>query len=73
LTQFGYLHVNTLNKKERHDALQKAISRYGSLSVWKKLNVISIFTKHTNPSLHLIYEIDKKWIRSTFGIKAKYS
>ena len=72
LTQFGYVHVDQLYKKHRYRILKKAIKYYGSLSVWKKLNVLSVFTKYNNPKLHHIYQNDKQWIQSTFGIKAQF-
>jgi hypothetical protein len=48
----------------------EAIEKYGSLSVWKKINVLSIYFKNTNPALSALYNKDKNWIRTTFGLKA---
>jgi hypothetical protein len=69
LTKLGYVNVHDLSEAKRRAALKKAVSAYGSLSTWKKINVLSIFAKkHKN--MKTIYEADKDWIKRTYGLKA---
>ena len=70
LKQYGYQQIHILSVKKRHQALAKAVNQYGSLSVWKKLNVLYVFNKHTNPKLSELYNKDKAWIKGTYGLKA---
>jgi len=70
LKQYGYQKIHTLSVKKRHQALAQAVNKYGSLSVWKKVNVLYIFNKHTNPKLSDLYNKDKNWIKYTYGLKA---
>lgn len=71
LTQFGYEKVQTLSLRTRHKALAKAVEKYGSLSVWKKINVLYVYNKYTNPALSTLYNADKNWIKTTYGLKGK--
>lgn len=70
LSQFGYEDVSSLSVKDRHDALSKAVKMYGSLTVWRKLNAIYIYTRRTSPASSDIFKADMDWIRKEFGIKA---
>ena len=70
LKQYGYQKIEGLSLKTRRQALKQAVERYGSLSVWKKLNVLYIFNKNTNPALSELYNKDRAWIRETYGINA---
>lgn len=70
LAKFGYSNVMTLSESERHAALVKAIKAYGSLSVWRKLNAVAVYTRYTAPAASRIFTMDKDWIRFLFGIKA---
>jgi hypothetical protein len=69
LKQFGY--KVKLPSAERHTALKRAVRKYGSLSVWKKINVLYVYSKYSNPTLHRIYGADRNWIRHTYGLKSK--
>jgi hypothetical protein len=70
LSQYGYVEINSLSKKERQTALAKAVKKFGSLSVWKKVNALYVLNKNTNPLLSEKYNIDRNWIRTTYGLKA---
>jgi len=70
LTAFGYSDVGSLSKGEREAALRKAIAAHGSLSIWKKLNVLFIFNKNKSPGLSDLFREDRDWIQETFGLKA---
>jgi hypothetical protein len=70
LKQYGYQHIIGLSLKKRHQALKQAVAKYGSLSVWKKINVLYIFFKNTNPELSKLYNEDRTWVKETYGLKA---
>ena len=70
LSKFGYMHVSELSVRKRRIALRLAIAEYGSLGVWRKLNAVAVYTKHTSPRVSRIFKEDMAWIRSEFGIKA---
>lgn len=70
LAKHGYVHVASMTTTARHTALKKAIKEYGSLTVWRKLNAVYVYTRSTIPSNSRIFKEDMDWIRTTFGIKA---
>jgi len=70
LSKYGYVKISNLSEKARHSALAKAVEEFGSLSVWKKVNVLYIYTKNTNPELSAKYDDDRNWIKNKFGLKA---
>lgn len=71
LAKFGYSQVAKLSIAERHAALRKAVEAYGSLSVWRKLNAVKVYTRRTASSASHLFKEDMDWIRATFGVKAK--
>jgi hypothetical protein len=73
LKQYGYEKITTISLKTRRHALRQAVDKYGSLSVWKKINVLYVFFKNTNPELSELYNEDRKWIKRTYGLKAFYN
>jgi hypothetical protein len=70
LTKHGYVHVNTLTVAQRRAALTAAVAEYGSLSVWRKLNAVAIYTRHVSPAVSAIFKEDMHWIKTTYGLKA---
>lgn len=64
LTQFGY-HLSS-NVTYRRKALTKAIKRYDALSVFRKINAISILQKNTNPSYSAKARADANWISKNY-------
>jgi hypothetical protein len=70
LAKYGYISVAKLDVAERHSALKKAIDEYGSLSVWRKLNAVHVYTRRTSPATSAVLKEDMDWIRKTFGLKA---
>jgi hypothetical protein len=69
LSQFGYSGVSKLSESQRHTALKKAIAQYGALDVWRKLNAVAVYTKHTSPVVSRVFKSDMAWIRSSYGGK----
>lgn len=70
LSKFGYSKVTTLTVAERRAALKKAVAEYGSLTTWRKLNAVAVYTKHTVPHVSAIFKQDMDWIRGKYGLKA---
>lgn len=70
LTKYGYIHVTKLGVRDRRTALRKAIQEYGSLTTWRKLNAVAVYTRYSAPESSGIFKQDMDWIRKTYGLKA---
>jgi hypothetical protein len=70
LAQFGYDAVITMSEPRRHLALAAAVSAYGSLTVWRKLNAVYVYTRRTSPASSRIFKADRDWIKTHYGIRA---
>lgn len=66
LTKFGY--STKKSARARHEALRKAIKRYGALSVFRKLNAMVIVRKRTQPEAREIFEADRDWVRDQYKL-----
>ena len=65
LTAFGYSH--TKPTAERHEAIDKAVSKYGRASTIRKLNAIAVYSKRTGPSRAKIYTTDMHYVQKKFA------
>ena len=65
LSQFGYANVVKKSAKNRHSALKKAVKKYGSLSVRRKLQAVATYTKSTSPAASKTFKADIAWIKRT--------
>jgi hypothetical protein len=70
LKRFGYNNVVEMSESRRHMALAAAVKVYGSLTVWRKINAVFIYTKNTSPASSRIFKADRDWIKATYGIAA---
>lgn len=70
LVQFGYEKIAALSSTDRHTALRKAVHAYGALTVWRKLNALSIYTRRTSPMTSRTAKEDMDWIRANWSLKA---
>jgi len=70
LDRFGYRNVTELSESRRHLALAAAVRAYGSLTVWRKLNAVAIYTRRTSPASSAVFKADRDWVRAHYGIKA---
>lgn len=70
LVRFGYQQIATMDVSARRQALRKAVAAYGSLTVWRKLNALSVYTRRTSPATSRVAKADMDWIRTTWGLKA---
>jgi hypothetical protein len=67
LIKYGYQY--RLSDSLRHDALKRAIKRYGPLSVFRKLDAVSKLSKRTAPDASKIFELDRNWVRENYTLK----
>jgi hypothetical protein len=70
LAQFGYSDVTHTSVAARRAALEKAIKKYGALSVWRKLNAVAVYTRRLAPASSAVFAADMAWVRKTHGLKA---
>ena len=68
LARFGYEHVTSLTTGRRHLALARAVSTYGALSVFRKLNAVYVYTRRTSPASSRIFKADRDWVKATYGV-----
>lgn len=70
---FGYKDIQYLSTKKRHSALKKYIIYHNSynktLSLFRKLNALSILNRNKNFNLSTIYEMDKMYIKKNYLTK----
>jgi hypothetical protein len=50
---------------QRHEALTKAVKRYGKQTTMRKLRAVATYTKRTAPTRSRTYRKDTKWIGKT--------
>ena len=67
LSKYGYEHVVKLSAADRHAALSKAVDEYGWLTVFRKLNAVSVLTRYTAPETSAIFLRDRKWVKRIFA------
>lgn len=60
LESVGY--HRTAKASVRHRALNKAIKKYGSLSTYRKLNAVAVYTKRTAPAASKTFKADRNWV-----------
>lgn len=54
---------------QRHEAIEKAVRRYGPGSTLRKLNAIATYTKRTAPSRSKTYKTDKNYVQKKYFAK----
>lgn len=65
LSKFGYGARKT--EAARHKALREAVSEYGVLGVYRKLDAVAKLTEHTVPEVSSIYKKDQEWVKEKYG------
>jgi hypothetical protein len=61
LSKYGYKALSP--KRSRQRSLKKALNKYGSSTLIKKLNVLSIYNKNVNPKLSKSVKSDMAYVR----------
>lgn len=69
LSQFGYHDIKKLSKKDRRNALNRAINEIKPLSVRRKLIAVSTLQKNTDKKLSKIFKEDAEWVKNTSQYK----
>ncbi len=69
LGRFGYHHLETLSKRERHNSLKNAVEELGAHTIVRKLGAIRTYLKNTSPRISNIFYEDQKWVRKTYDNK----
>jgi hypothetical protein len=66
LSKFGY----STRKSDiaRHRALNKAVDKYGALSVYRKLIAQVILRKSRQPKAREVFEEDRDWVAENFKV-----
>jgi hypothetical protein len=68
LSQFGYMHVTTMDAPRRHLALARAVAKYGALAVFRKLNAVYVYTRNTAPASSRVFKADRNWVKAHYGV-----
>jgi len=68
LKKHGYIYTEP--KVVREAALRKAVTEFGALGVFRKLDVIAKLSKHTIPEAAKVFKTDREWIREHYKLKA---
>ena len=69
LAKHGYVKVTGMTVVNRHKALDSAVKEFGSLSTWRKLNAVAVYTKRTAPGVSKLFKEDMDYIRAKYGVK----
>lgn len=64
LIKYGYQY--RLSDKLREKALNKAIEKYGALSIYHKLDAVAKLSIKTAPDASIIFTKDRNWVRETY-------
>jgi len=67
LSEHGYYDVRDKSELARHRALGKVI-RAGEppLGLFRRLNVLMILFRYSDPKLSKIFKSDRNWVKSTY-------
>ena len=71
LTKFGY-HTR-YPKSVRRDALRRAASAYGPLSLYHKLDAVAKLSIRQAPAAASVFARDRDWVRRTYPIRKSLS
>jgi hypothetical protein len=65
LKKYGYSYKAT--EQVRRNALEKAISVYGPLTTYHKLNAVAKLSENQYPQISGIFARDRNWVRSEYS------
>ncbi len=57
-----------LSEEARHEALKKAVKKYGAFETFRKLDAVAKLTLRTAPEASRIFRTDRDWIRRHFPL-----
>lgn len=62
LGKYGYKDVKKMLARDRHTALEKGVKKEGILPITRRLNLISNYTKNSDPKFYKILQSDINWV-----------
>lgn len=65
LKKFGYSYK--LPEDQRRSALQRAISKMGTLNTYRKLNAVAKLSERSAPAAAASFAADRNWIKATYA------
>lgn len=65
LKKYGYSYKAT--EQTRRNALQKAVSAYGPLTTYHKLNAVAKLSEHQHPQISSVFARDRNWVRAEYS------
>jgi hypothetical protein len=65
LKKYGYSYKGT--EQTRKNALHKAVSAYGALTTYHKLNAIAKLSGNQYPEIAQVFARDRNWVRSEYS------
>ena len=66
LSKFGYDKVKDMTASDRHAALSKAVAASNPLSIFRKLNALSVYLRKSSPAASAIFLMDRNWVREQY-------
>jgi hypothetical protein len=69
LIKYGYQY--RLSDAIRHRALKKAMAKYGTLTVYHKLDAVAKLSKRVAPDASAIFKRDRNWVKEQFNEEKK--
>ncbi len=67
LQKYGYSYK--LPETQRREALRKAVSAFGPLSTYRKLDAVAKLSERTNPKASQAFSADRDWIQRSYSEK----
>lgn len=64
LTKYGYKNVRKLSRKKRHESLDKAVKKYGRVTVMRKLGAIRALHYNKDRQLSNKFYSDLKYVQT---------
>ena len=64
LVSLGYSH--TKSTSARHEAVDKAVQKYGRNKTIRKLNAIATYSKRTAPTRSMVYKRDMRYVQKKY-------
>jgi len=68
LSKYGYQDVVHTPAVTRRRYLARALKHEDALSVFRKLNALSVLNKNKYPATSCVFESDRNWVRDNYDI-----
>lgn len=64
LSRFGYSSAKPAGQRDK--SLDKAVSEYGSTSVFRKLNALYVYNRNRSPKMSTLFKKDRDYVKKTY-------